>query len=206
MVRVIGEGAFRILFSLGSFALIFWLVESYIRAGPVDVLWTTPHWLIVVCMLLMVPAILLFIGAVSVPNPTMVAGGRALAAENPTRGLLRLTRHPMLWSFAMWAAIHAIMLGTLGALVFFGAFLVVALAGMPSLDAKIAKRDPRHWAVYAMVTSIVPFVAIAQGRNRLVLAEIGWWRIAATLVVWCALVSAHQWLFHIPAWDLLSGR
>ena len=206
VVRAIGEGAFRVLFSLGSFALIFWLVESYIRAGAVDVLWATPHWLIVICMLLMLPAILLFIGSVSVPNPTMVARGRVLAAEHPARGVLRITRHPMLWSFAVWAAIHAIMVGTMGALVFFGAFLVVALAGMPSLDAKIAKRDPQNWARYAMATSIVPFVAIAQGRNRLVPTEIGWWRLAASLVVWCVLVSAHQWLFHIPAWDMVFGR
>lgn len=206
IVRAMGEGMFRALFSLGSFALIFWLVESYSRAGAVGVLWATPHWLIVVCMLLMLPALLLFIGSVSVPNPTMVAGGRALASEQPARGVLRLTRHPMLWSFAMWAAIHAIMIGTLGALAFFGAFLVVALAGMPSLDAKIAKRDPQHWARYAMATSLMPFVAIAQGRNRMALAEIGWWRLAATLVLWCVLVSVHQWLFHIPAWEILSAR
>ena len=206
IVRAIGERAFRALFSLASFALIFWLVDSYGRAGAVEVLWVTPHWLIVASMLLMLPALLLFIGSVSVANPTMVEGGRALARENPARGILRVTRHPMLWSFAIWAAVHLIVLGTLGALVFFGAFLVVALAGMPSLDTKIAKRDPQHWPAFAGVTSIVPFVAIAQGRNRFALAEIGWWRIAATLIVWCALIAAHQWIFHIAMWDILFGR
>ena len=206
IVRAIGEGPFRGLFSLASFALIFWLIESYGRAGAVQVLWATPHWLIVVCMLLMLPALLLFVGSVSVPNPTMVTGGRALAAENPARGILRVTRHPMLWSFAIWAAVHAIMFGTLGALVFFGAFLVVALAGMPSLDAKIARRDPQHWPAYVQVTSNLPFVAIAQGRNRFSFAEIGWRRIAAALILWYALIGAHQWLFHIAVWDIFIGR
>lgn len=206
IVQAIGERAFRAVFSLASFALIFCLVDGYRRAGAVAVLWVAPHGLVVACMLLMLPALLLFIGSVSVANPTMVAGGRALAGENPARGVLRLTRHPMLWAFAIWAAVHAIMLGTLGALVFFGAFLVVALGGMPSLDAKIARRDPQHWPAFARATSIVPFVAIAQGRNRFALGEIGWWRIAATSIAWFALIGAHQWMFHIPAWDILVVR
>lgn len=206
IVNAIGATAFRIVFSLASFAIIVWLVASYGRAAPVQVLWETPHWLIVVCMLLMLPAVLLFIGSVSAPNPTMVAGGRALREEDPARGIVRITRHPMLWSFALWAAIHAIMLGTLGALVFFGAFLLVALAGMPSLDAKIAKRDPQHWPAFARVTSNIPFVAIAQGRNRFAFAEIGWWRIAAAVIFWFALTGAHQWFFHIAVWDIFLGR
>ena len=206
LVRAIGPAAFRISFSIASFAIILWLVTSYSRAGPVQALWAAPHWLIVVCMLLMLPAVLLFVSSVSVPNPTMVAGGRALRAENPARGILRVTRHPMLWSFALWAVVHTLMTGTLGALVFFGAFLLVALAGMPSLDAKLAKRDPQHWPAFAQVTSNLPFVAIAQGRNRLAMAEIGWWRFAATLILWFALTGAHQWFFHIPVWDIFLGR
>ena len=60
------------------------------------------------------------------------------------------------------------------AIVFFGAFLVTALAGMPSIDAKLARRDPATWQALSAATSIVPFAAIAQGRNRFVPGEIGW--------------------------------
>jgi len=206
IVRAIGEGPFRGLFVLTSFALIFWMARAYHFAGAVQVLWASPHWLNVLLMLLMFPALLLFVGSVTVRNPTSVAGASALAAENPARGILRVTRHPMLWAFALWAAIHTIILGTLGALVFFGAFLITALAGMPSLDAKIAKRDPQHWAAYAQATSILPFAAIAQQRNRFVFAEIGWWRIALALALWFVLVGAHQWLFRIPTWAVFLGR
>jgi uncharacterized membrane protein len=189
-----------------SFALIYWLASAYHYAGAVQVLWASPHWLNVVLMLLMLPALVLFVGSVTVRNPTSVAGAGALAAESPAVGILRVTRHPMLWSFALWAAIHTLILGTLGALVFFGAFLVTALAGMPSLDAKIAKRDPPRWAAYAKVTSILPFAAIAQGRNRFAFGEIGLWRIALAIALWFVLVGAHQWLFHIPTWAVLLGN
>jgi uncharacterized membrane protein len=203
IVATVGERAFRVLFSVTSLAVIVWLVSSYDRTGPVRVLWVTPHWLIVLCMLLMLPALVLFVGSVTVPNPTMVAGQRALRAENPARGILRVTRHPMLWSFAIWAAVHMVMQGTLAAAIFFATFLIVALGGMPSLDAKIAKRDPQRWATFAHSTSILPFAAIAQGRGRFVFAEIGVWPIFVALVLWFALVGAHQWLFRIPAWEIL---
>jgi uncharacterized membrane protein len=206
IVRAIGEGPFRGLFVVASFALIYWLAHAYSVAGAMQVLWASPHWLNVILMLLMLPALLLFIGSVTVRNPTSVAGASALAADSPARGILRVTRHPMLWAFAIWAAIHLLILGTLGGGVFFGAFLITALVGMPSVDAKIAKRDPQRWASYAQATSIVPFVAISQGRNRFDIAEIGWWRPALAVALWFVLIGAHQWLFHVPTWAVFLGR
>lgn len=205
IVGAIGEGPFRGLFSLASLLVVVWLAMSYGDAGAVRGLWATPHWLLVGCMLLMLPALVLFVGSVSTPNPTLIAGPRARTADEPARGVLRITRHPMLWSFAIWALVHMILFGTLGALVFFGAFVVVALAGMPSLDAKVAKRDPPHWTPFVEATSIVPFVAILQGRNRFVFGEIGWWRIAIAVVAWFALIALHPLLFDVPAWRLLIG-
>ena len=42
---------------------------------------------------------------------------------------------------------------------------------MPSIDAKLARRDPATWLALSAATSIVPFAAIAQGRNRFVAAR-----------------------------------
>ena len=205
IVDAIGAGTFRIVFSLASVAVIYWLASSYSKAGAVRMLWTSPHWLIVACMLLMLPALLLLVGSVTVRNPTMVGGKRALATNDAARGILRVTRHPMLWAFAIWAAAHLIMLGTLGGMVFFGAFLVVAMAGMPSLDAKIGKRNSQGWATFVQATSILPFAAIAQGRNRFVFAEIGVWRIAIAVLAWFCLIALHPLVYGVPAWRMLIG-
>jgi uncharacterized membrane protein len=62
--------------------------------------------------------------------------------------------------------VHIIGNGDTAAIIFFGAFLVTALAGMPSIDAKLARRDRETWQAVSGATSIVPFVAIARGRNR----------------------------------------
>jgi uncharacterized membrane protein len=103
----------------------------------------------------------------------------------------------MLWSFAIWAAVHIIGNGDSAAIVFFGAFLVTALAGMPSIDGKLAQREPGTWQALSAATSIVPFGAIAQGRNRLVLHEIGWRAPLIAIIVWVLLLYLHPWLFGV---------
>jgi uncharacterized membrane protein len=135
----------------------------------------------------------LFVASVSRRNPTMVSGETAMA--QPSVGIHRVTRHPMLWSFALWAAVHIIGNGDTAAIVFFGTFLVTALVGMPSIDAKLARRDPARWQALSTTTSIVPFVAIAQGRNRFMPREIGWLAPLIAVVAWAVVLHLHPWLF-----------
>ena len=197
LVARLGEKTFRGLFVLASFALLGWLGWSFAAAGPVRVLWMAPQWLAVLMMLLMLPALLLFVASVSTPNPTSVAGAHALESPNPAIGVLRITRHPMLWAFALWGVVHLVVLGTLSMMLLAGAITVTALAGMPSLDAKYTRREPERWPAFAAATSILPFVAIAQGRNKLVWSEIGWWRPLLAVVLWVALIALHPWLFGV---------
>ena len=204
LVARIGERGFRAAFALASLANIIWLGLAWGAAGPVRVLWRAPDWLVVLCMLLLIPAAILLVGALTTPNPTAVGGERALLSDNPTKGVVRITRYPMLWAFALWAATHMIIAGNLGAAIFTGAFLVVAIAGMFSLDAKYARRAPQQWTEFARVTSILPFAAIGQGRNHFVFAEIGLWRIAVAVVVWFVLVALHPLAFAVNPWRYIA--
>lgn len=196
-VARLGENGFRIGFSVLSVAAIAFLVRSYNLSGTTP-LWAAPDWLRWLLALAMLPAFVLFAASVTAPNPTMAGGERALGAGEP-RGVQRITRHPMLWSFALWAIVHMLGNGDAASLLFFGAFGVTALAGMPSIDAKVAAREPEAWGRFAARTSILPFGAIAAGRNRLDLAEMGWkpWAIGAAL--WAVLLAFHRAAFGVPA-------
>ena len=192
----IGEWRFRGVFSLLSILALAFLARSF-SAAPTTLLWVAPDWLRWLLILAMLPAFVLFVASVSRPNPTMI--GSEGSSDQPPRGITRVTRHPMLWAFAIWAAVHIIGNGDTAAIVFFGAFLVTALAGMPSIDAKLARRDNNAWQALSAATSIVPFVAIVQGRNRLVPGEIGSRTPAIALVAWIVLLLVHPWLFGVPA-------
>ncbi|MBO0710261.1 MAG: NnrU family protein [Acetobacteraceae bacterium] len=189
-----GENGFRGLFSAISIAAILFLVWRYSHAETTT-LWFAPVWLRWLLVFAMLPAFLLFVASVSAPNPTAI--GSEGHAPGLVRGMQRVTRHPMLWSFAIWATVHLIGRGDTASIVFFGAFLVTALAGMPSIDAKLARRDPASWAVLARDTSILPFGAIAAGRNRFAPREIGWVVCVGGIVAWIVLLQLHPLLFGV---------
>jgi uncharacterized membrane protein len=77
--------------------------------------------------------------------------------------------------------------------------LMLALVGTASIDAKRRRALGAKWDAFAVQTSSVPFLAIAQGRQRLSLGEIGWWRIGLAVGVWALLAWAHPYLFGVRA-------
>jgi uncharacterized membrane protein len=194
-VARLGEGRFTLVFSIFSFVAIALLVLAWRDAATdTTVLWTAPPALRWALAILMLPAFVLFMASHK-RNPTAV-GNKGLGEE--AKGIQRVTRHPMLWSFAIWGLVHVLGNGDTAAIVFFGAFLVTALAGMPSIDAKLARRRGAAWERFAQQTSVIPFGAILAGRNRLVLSEIGWMPPVVGLILWAALLHFHRSFFGVP--------
>ncbi|CAH2599262.1 NnrU domain-containing protein [Rhodovastum atsumiense] len=195
IVTRIGVNGFRGIFSIASIAAIIWLVLSY-NAAPTVQLWTAPAWLHWVLALVMLPAFVLFVASF-VRNPT-AAGGEKYLGQDIT-GIQRITRHPMMVSYTIWAAVHCIGRGDVASLLFFGAFLITCVVGMPSVDIKTKERDAAAWAQLSATTSIVPFMAILTRRNRLVFSEIGWLVPAIGLAIWVEMLIFHQRIFGIAA-------
>ncbi len=198
----LGARPWRALFASLSVVGLVWLGWSYALSQDPDNFYglrLVEDWMLWVPLVVMPIALVLFVGAVSVPNPTAVGGEAALQQAEPATGILRITRHPMLWSFALWAAAHLLAKGDLGSLLLFGSILLTALAGMPSIDRKRAAAAPAAWARFRDRTSILPFGAIVTGRNHLVLAEIGWKSIGIALLAWLVLLLLHPFIFGVAA-------
>ncbi len=205
LVRTIGEGPYRGLFALASLALLTWMIVSFgaMRENPFDplneALWLPPDWLRWPAYALIVLGLTLAFAGLFTPGPTLAGyEERGLAAEHPARGVLRITRHPFLWGAALWAVGHLLVNGERFALMLFGALGLMVVFGARSIDRKGRARNPVAWARFEDVTSNVPFAAIAQGRNRLVLGEIGW-RGLIGLAVTIVIALAHRTLFGAPA-------
>jgi len=73
----------------------------------------------------------------------------------------------------------------------------VALLGTLSMDRR--KRANPDFVRFERLTSHVPFVAIAQGRNRLVWGEIGWARPLIGLAAFAVFLAGHRYFFGVPA-------
>lgn len=205
LVRTIGEGPYRTAFVLASLALIAWLVRGFgaMRADPFDplneALWAPPDWLRWPAYVLIALGLISIVVGVFTPGPTLAGyEKKGLAAAEPAHGILRITRHPFLWGVALWSAGHLLVNGERFAVMLFGALGLMVLFGTRSIDRKGRARDPDGWGRFEQVSSNVPFVAIAQGRNNLRFGEMGW-RVLAGLAVVALLAWAHPMLFGTPA-------
>lgn len=187
-VAALGERGYSAAFSIASVAGLVWLILAY-RAAPYLPSWGMLLWWKPVALLLMLPATLLTVIGLMTPSPTAVAQEARL--KEPPRGILRVTRHPFLTGTGLWALVHLVGNGDLASLLLFGSLAFVALAGTVSIDAKRRRRWGAAWESFAAQTSILPFAAIAAGRNRFHPGEIGAGRWAAGLIAYALLLGGH---------------
>lgn len=198
LVEAIGEKAYLGAYSAVSFVTLGWMAWAYGRA-PVLPLWEIPG--VELWPLAVMPfALVLLASGVMTRNPSAVGQAGALKTEEPARGIMRVTRHPVMWGIALWAAVHVLARGDAASLIFFGSFLVLALAGTRLIDARKADSLGEEWARFAAVTSNVPFTAIVEGRNRFSAGEIGAKRMGVGLALYALVVFLHPWLFGVRAY------
>lgn len=188
LVRSLGERGFLALYSLVSFATLGWLVFAY-RAAPEEALWWTPGdglWAVATAVMLV--ASVLFVGSL-LGNPALPTGGAPTKAPDAARGVFAVTRHPMMWGFALWAAVHVAVYPTAANTVLCAAIAVLALVGAALQDRKKEALQPEMWPAWEVKTSYWPFAAIAAGRARF-----GGFRphdLAGGVVIWLAASWAH---------------
>lgn len=201
LVAMLGEKPFQGLYSLIALALIIWLAMAY-NAAPSVAVWWPPIGLQHVSLTVMVVASILVVGALTTPSPTAAGtDAEALAARGPV-GLARITRHPMMWGIGLWGISHLLANGDAAAMILFGSLTFLALAGPLAIDAKRRMALGPVWQGYARQTSYIPFAAIAAGRTRFVMGEIGWWRLGLGVLVYIALLAVHPLLFGVAPWPM----
>jgi uncharacterized membrane protein len=131
-------------------------------------------------------------------SPPTLFGDAALEYRlDAVAGIVRVTRHPILVGLLLWSVTHMIVNGDAAALILFGSLTLLTALGIVSMESKRARRLGDDWPPFAAATSITPFIAILQGRNRLVMREIGWWRLGLAIVAFVAMLGLHVRLFGV---------
>lgn len=166
LVARMGEPVFRVVYSILSLVVLAWLVAAAIRA-PVIVLWWPQPWQAHVPLALMPVSLALIGAAVLSPNPLSI-NMRSVPFDPAHPGIVSVTRHPILWGFALWAFSHVIANGDLVSLILFGGLGLFAVLGMRVLDTKIMNRlGEDDWKRLAAPTSVLPFAGVIAGRTNL---------------------------------------
>jgi uncharacterized membrane protein len=196
LVGMIGEGPYRVLYSLLALVALAWLVFAW-AAAPIVPLWASGAGLRHLVATLMPLAFLLLVCAVTAPNPTVIGQRPDPDASEPATGIVRVTRHPFMWGVGIWALLHLAANGDQASLIFFGSLALLALGGTVLIDQRRTRENPPGWGVFLQATSNLPFAAILERRQKLVPGEIGLWRIALALALYVALFWLHPMLFGV---------
>lgn len=148
-----GEGAFRGIYAavaLVTFGVMLWIYHGLGREAP---LWTPGNALWLVGSLAMWLASILLIGSFR-RNPAFPGAEKP---AGPPTGVFAITRHPMMWSFAIWAIVHAMVVATPKAFILDFAILTLALGGAALQDRKKAKQLGESWRGWEGRTAFFPF-------------------------------------------------
>jgi uncharacterized membrane protein len=199
LVRWLGELPFRGLYSLAAFAVLGslgWQYFNHRHAGPL--LWTLRSMpgVTVLANLGMLAAWTLGALTFTAPPPSGIVPGEARA-----RGVLRVTRHPLMIGFVCFGLSHLLVTGWLTDVAFFGSFTVLGIAGAMHQDRRKCVEVGPSYAAFCRETSLVPFAAILAGRQKLVRREIplAGLAVGAGLDLGFAL-GLHHRLFGVSPW------
>jgi uncharacterized membrane protein len=182
--RLVGKRGFYGVYSVISIILLVWMIAAYI-ASPTVVVWEQQPWMRWVPATAMLAACLLGATGLSTPNPFSIGpSGSGFDPERP--GIVRLTRHPVIWALALWAGGHAVPNGDVAALMLFVPLFGLALLGPRILDAK------RRAALGEAEWRRLADAAARPWRTAELLREVGAGRLVAALAVYGALILLHQ--------------
>ena len=190
LTRRLGERRFQAVYSLLVLLPFVGLVVCW-RQAPHIGLWSWPGWTAWATLLLMPLACILLVAGFTTKSPTLAGMGTTVETAEPAQGILKVTRHPALWGIALWGLAHLPPNGDVAALVLFGNFVVLAIAGMHHIDARRRATFGDAWVRFERVTSLVPFWALLRGRTRLGLRELGWARPLGGLLLYLFYLLAH---------------
>lgn len=192
LVGRLGERGFTIAYALIAFVTLGATAHVYGAAGretPAP-LWTAGEAGWMAATLLMLLASIMLVGSLR-RNPALPRPGRPISQIGEARDVFAITRHPMMWAFALWAASHAIVNATPASLILSGAIALLALGGAALQDRKKERLIGEVWRDWENRTSFVPFARGMRGLGAISL-------IGGSLL-WLGATWAHGAMGYQPA-------
>lgn len=156
MVAQLGASAFQLVYSLVSFATLGWAIYAFREAPIGEPLWAAGDALNMIATVVMFVASVLLAGSF-IGNPALPQPGAAKLAMQIPAGVFAITRHPMMWSFALWSLAHVLVSPRPAVLLLSGLIALLALGGAAGQDVKKAKLMGDSWMTWTSRTSFLPY-------------------------------------------------
>ena len=182
MVDRLGANAFLLVYSAVSLASFYWAIVAFQNTPKDTVYWVVGDFLWAVASVLTLLAAVLFVGSL-VRNPSLPGASDNLGAQKVV-GVFRVTRHPMMWGFALWGISHLLIAPRADNFIFIGGIIFLALVGAKAQERKKARLIGVNWGTWLRQTYYFPQFA-AFGK----IGPVPW--VAGT-ILWAVATWAHS--------------
>ncbi|MQX46715.1 NnrU family protein [Sinorhizobium medicae] len=192
LLFLLGRGGYFSLYSLASILALAWVLYAALDVDYVP-LWQPAAWQAWVTMIAAPVGVFLVLAGLFSVNPLSVS----IRQGQRPGSIVLVTRHPVLWGFAIWALGHLVANGDVRSLILFGGFALFALGTIPMIEKRGRRRLGDQWHRQSAKTSILPFAALFTGRTPvsgdapIAIATVA----TAVLTLWL-LAGGHAALFH----------
>ena len=106
--------------------------------------------------------------------------------------MLKITRHPVQWGILLFAIAHLIVNGDVASLWLFGTLATLSFVGMFSMDARRRRETDPRWQSFMAQTSMMPFAAVAAGRQKLLASDINWMGLGVGVALYALIYFFHD--------------
>lgn len=193
LVKVLGANGFLGLYSLVALGTFVWVIQAFSAAPVAPPLWAAGDGAWALATVLMLVGSILFVGSLF-GNPALPGPPDRANTAKPARGVFAITRHPMMWGFALWALVHLLVSPQPKVIALSLAIGFLAIFGSVGQDAKKAALMGDGWRDWSRRTSFVPFGGQLSGRIDWQAAWPGRTVMLAGILLWLATTYAHPML------------
>lgn len=165
VIARLGERGFMGAYSLVALLTFGAVIIAYMRAPMGDLHWWPGDRIWGVATAIMWLASVLLAGSLA-GNPALPDPQARVNATKPAQGVFAITRHPMMWSFILWAVVHMAVMPTDASFILSSAIAALAFFGAIGQDAKKTAQMGTAWQGWQGRTAFLPFGLQLTGKAR----------------------------------------
>jgi uncharacterized membrane protein len=155
LAGALGEGGFIAVYSIVALAIFVPLIRLYFTSKHAgEMLWVVPRGPLFSAVVYtgMAIAFVLLVSSFLRQSPGAIVPG-----DTTPRGVYRITRHPMVMAFVVFALVHLLPNGSTADVAFFGGFALFALVGAAHQDQRKLATGPAGYRAFYDHTPFFPF-------------------------------------------------
>ena len=196
LIGKISNLGFKALYSLVALATFIPLCWVYLTNKHGGQLLFTPgntHQLFT--HIFMLAALIVLFQGLATPSPITTQAELTGTFRPNAKGIQRVTRHPQNFAFALFGLSHLLVNPYVGDWIFFGGFIVYAVASAIHQDKRLAVTGPEQVKQFQADTSAMPFYAILTRKQRFALDEYNTYGMVAAIIIFILLRLYHPVIF-----------